>query len=155
MTPMRRAARAIVEPAGGSLKADRGEALYITDIEIKLPERAQEVGAALERADFSISKRGGLWALTPGQSWYGEMESALSSVPAGLLSRGMERFRGREILPEEQALWMRCVKALELNRPMETLERAVREQAACCLRTGRGGGLLHGCARIIDGRKKG
>ena len=138
--PARRAAGAVPRGSETFLRCDRGDALYVTN--------ACAARGAFEQAGFLCEEAGGLLRLIPGGAitealagWLGPAQDAL----------GMDGLRSREAEAEDLRLLGEGVKRWELamDRPaLSAYEKSVRQRAAVCLRTGKGGGTLWLCSRL-------
>ncbi|MEA4898859.1 MAG: hypothetical protein VB067_05260 [Christensenellaceae bacterium] len=115
------------------LRADRGEALYVTD--------CVDAASALEAAGFRTTPRGALLAISPGRAMIEALERQYPP-PDDALYRQLGRLRGRPVSDAELALLASALKRLEIGgRADPDFERKLRQTAAACLRTGNGGAL--------------
>ena len=122
-------------PKGAFLKRDRGRALLITNARAIDPSFVQVPG-------FSMELRGALTAITPDGAWILDFER--DHAPIGHLSQSLIRFSGQ---PPARAAIDLFVCGLKLSESRASdgeiadFDRAVRQAAACALRTGNGGGI--------------
>lgn len=122
-------------PPGVDARRDRGEGLFV----------ARE---AVQSPYFACERAGGLWRLTPTQALLREYEQ---EAPQSALARTFLRFRGLDVEAESIALFCGAAKLLEApeRARLAALDKALRQRAAACLRTGGGGGL-YACAAMMD-----
>lgn len=132
--PIRLAAEAV-----GAVRVDRGEALYVCG-------RA-DLQAAFAAAGFAVARRGALLALDPGP----ELRRAFAGWAAQRVTTDellLRRLIGRAEGEGEAALLTRGLKLLSLRAAQgawAAYDRALRREAALCLRKQAGGGALFGC----------
>lgn len=124
------------------LRCDRGDGLYVTNA--PLTDRQL---AALEEAGFHAEPAGRLWRLFPGEAIVRELEAWLSHERDPLRLPAL-----CEALDADWALLCEGLKRLELPADEAALtryEKRLRQRAAECMRTHRGGGLLSLCGRLL------
>lgn len=122
-------------PPGLSARRDRGAGLFIAREAVKSPW-------------FSCERAGTAWRLTPTQALVREYER---NEPADALARTFLRFRCLPVEAESLALFCEAAKLAEAPEKarLAALEKAVRRQAAVCLRRGGGGGL-YACSTMLS-----
>ena len=122
-------------PAGTNARRDRGEGLFVARERVESPY-------------FTCTPAGDVWRLTPTEALLREYEG---EAPQSALSRTFLRFRGLVVEKESLSLFCEAAKLLEApeRARLAALERALRQRAAACLRTGGGGGL-YACAVMLD-----
>lgn len=134
MNCMRSPVRAYLPP-NAHVKRDRGNGLFI----------AQEI----IHSPYFLSKpiEGG-WRLYPTSALIGEFEIP---EPKDTLCRTLLRFRGLAPGEAETALFCLAAKLLESPEPsrVRALDKAIRQRAAVCMRSGGGGGL-YACAMLLN-----
>ena len=122
-------------PAGTNARRDRGEGLFVIRERVESPY-------------FTCAPAGDVWRLTPTEALLREYEGG---APQSALSRTFQRFR--DLVVEKESLSLFCEAAKLLEAPerarLAALDRALRQRAAACLRTGGGGGL-YACAVMLD-----
>lgn len=155
MTPLRERAAQALSGSGAFLRVDRGNALYLTDLPRRAPDALGEAARRLMEAGLDIRPVGTLFYLTPNGAARAQLNGWVESMlgAPGELAASLQPLTSRAAEPEEDALWLWEVKLLELGaRPGErrACEDALRRRAAVCLRTGRGGGGLYACARLLE-----
>lgn len=147
--PLRARAEGALSGCGRAfLRCDRGEGLYVTNA----PLDEQRL-CALAQAGFRAERQGALWRLFPQEGLLTAAEEWLSGEEEPLRLPAL-----REIEPADWALFCEGVKRLELpfDAPaLQRYERRVRQRAAECMRTGRGGGLLTLCSRMLSRGREG
>ena len=122
-------------PASVNARRDRGEGLFVARERVESPY-------------FTCVPVGGLWRLTPTETLLREYEK---EAPQSALSRTFLRFRGLPVERESLSLFCEAAKLLEApeRARLAALDKALRQRAAVCLRTGGGGGL-YACATMLD-----
>ena len=145
---LRSAARGAL-PESAFLRRDRGDGLFVTDAPRRCPDF--DWASSLARAGFEGRPLpGGLLALRPGPAWLAAL-AAEHPEPPDFLCASLKRF-DRPAEPESLALFAGIAKALEADDGLAVCEKALRQRAAVCLRTGGGNGL-YACAlaaRLAD-----
>ena len=123
-------------PAGVNARRDRGEGLFVARERVESPY-------------FTCVPVGGLWRLTPTETLLREYDE--KEAPQSALSRTFLRFRGLPVEKESLSLFCEAAKLLEApeRARLVVLDKALRQRAAVCLRTGGGGGL-YACAMMLD-----
>ena len=132
-------------PKGALLRRDRGGALYVTDAPRRRP--GVDWPAIFMAAGFACDLGGGLARLTPGGRWMDALAARFPGPPDPLCA-ALARFDGPPE-PAVLALFTRGLKALDTGTPDPGYDRALRQEAAICLRDkARTGGGLYACALV-------
>lgn len=122
-------------PPGVNARRDRGEGLFVVRERVESPY-------------FTCAPAGDVWRLIPTEALLREYEG---EAPQSDLSRTFLRFRGLPV--ERESLFLFCEAAKLLEAPerarIAALDKALRQRASVCLRTGGGGGL-YACATMLD-----
>ncbi len=146
MNPLRLAAQQLLNDVQGAfLRCDRGAALYITNAAVRSEKKIDWAAA-----DFEAHMKGKMTLLIPKDEWMVPFEEWLRpQVKCGYLSDAAANADFGMIEDADRALWIEGIKQLEMPSGID-YEKAVRQRAAVCLRTKRGGGTIRTCALIAD-----
>ena len=146
VNPIRRAAEERLKDIRGAfLRCDRGNGLYVTNVLVRSDEEID-----WKACGFDAQIRGKMTYLVPDGSWAEAFESwARERCDNPYLMRSV-RNAVFSTESEDMDLWMRGIKCLEMRGNAAEYEKSVRQRAAVCLRTKRGGGTLTLCALIAD-----
>lgn len=122
-------------PAGVNARRDRGEGLFVAREKVESPY-------------FTCVPLGGVWRLTPTEALLREYEK---DAPQDALARTFWRFRGLPVEAESVSLFCTAAKLAEApeRARIASLDKALRQRAAVCLREGGGGGL-YACAMMLN-----
>jgi len=122
-------------PEGIQVKRDRGPGLFVSR-------------EAVESPLFRSEPLGEVWRVFPTQLLIEEFERA---DPGDALTRSLARFRGAPADGASIALFCEAAKLVEApdGSRIKSLDRAIRQRAAACLRSGGGGGLF-ACAAVFN-----
>ncbi len=146
MNPLRIAAqKKLSDIKGAFLRCDRGEGLYITNSAVR---SGQSIDWAA--AGFEVRMKGKMTFLMPKDEWLQPFEVWLRpQVKCAYLSDSAANADFGEIEEADRKLWIDGIKQLEMPSGVD-YEKTVRQRAAVCLRTRRGGGTIRICALIAD-----
>lgn len=146
MNPLREAAQQrLAHIKGAFLRCDRGNALYITNAALRSDEVIDWAAAG-----FDAQMKGKMTFLIPQDRWIAPLKEWLMEQGRGTkLHDAVCNADFGEIQLEDRQLLIDGIKQLEIRTNLD-YEKAVRQRAAVCLRTKRGGGTIGVCALIAE-----
>ena len=149
MNPMRAYLLSQLDGTGAFLRCDRGGALYVTNLPVRL-ENWCDTACAIEENGFKVEQRGALLAITPEPLWKARFEGwAQGRCGESELTRLFRQRAASESCAEEMRAWFDGIKRLDLHGGAEVYEREVRQAAAVALRK-QCGAYLYACGLCLD-----